>query len=216
MSWATVNGSQLEMNWVAHYSSVRVRDERVEEWAGARWYNACHYMAWSGYLQPGWMISDSLRMWLLWGNGGLNVVLCVFTCHVSLFPWPKLSLYECDSVDACMPLASSLPLIGFWCNESTKLRGFSMVYFMSRMVCVPPPSLHWPFLEAFAWSSNSQSLACSGLGTQKKRKKFNTRWIRKEHKLWTRDQINVLFTVFVVNTSWLYGLFSTWSFDFNE
>lgn len=59
--------------------------------------------------------------------------------------------------------ARSLPLMGFWCRESTKLRGFSMVYLMSRTVCMPPPSLHKPFLEDLAWSSYSQSLACSGL-----------------------------------------------------
>lgn len=64
----------------------------------------------------------------------------------------------------------SLPLMGFWCRESTKLRGFSMVYLTSRTVCVPPPSLHKPFLEDFDWSSNSQSLAWSGLVTQIKRK----------------------------------------------
>lgn len=55
------------------------------------------------------------------------------------------------------------PLTGFWCKESTKLRGFSMLYLRSRIVCAPPPSDHKPFLEAFAWSSKSHSLACSGL-----------------------------------------------------
>lgn len=57
----------------------------------------------------------------------------------------------------------SLPFTGFWWRESTKLRGFSMVYFKSRMVCEPPPSDHRPFLTDLAWSSKSHSLACSGL-----------------------------------------------------
>lgn len=75
---------------------------------------------------------------------------------------------------AFMGETEALPLMGFWCKESTKLRGFSMVYLRSRMVCVPPPSLHMPFLDDFDWSSNSQSLACSGLVAQRKRKKFKT------------------------------------------
>lgn len=61
--------------------------------------------------------------------------------------------------------SSLLPLTGFWCRESTKLRGFSMVYLRSRMVCRPPPSVQQPFLEDFAWSSTSQSRTCSGLMT---------------------------------------------------
>lgn len=77
----------------------------------------------------------------------------------------------------CFP--NWLPLMGFWWRESTKLRGFSMVYLRSRTVCMPPPSLHWPFLEALAWSSNSQSLAWSGLGTHKQE---NTSWRNNEKR----------------------------------
>ncbi len=75
MSWATVNSSRLEMNWVAHYCSGRVRDERLEEWAGEGQHNVSHYMPWSGYLEQNatkmvdfW---NSLQMWLLWENRGL-------------------------------------------------------------------------------------------------------------------------------------------------
>lgn len=75
----------------------------------------------------------------------------------------------------CFP--NWLPLMGFWWRESTKLRGFSMVYLRSRTVCMPPPSLHWPFLEALDWSSNSQSLAWSGLGTHTQE---NTSWRNNE------------------------------------
>lgn len=58
---------------------------------------------------------------------------------------------------------ASLPLTGFWCMESTKCRGFSMVYLRSRMVWEPVPSLHIPFLALLACSSSSASLLCSGL-----------------------------------------------------
>lgn len=62
-----------------------------------------------------------------------------------------------------VPTATSSPLTGFWCMESTKCRGFSMVYLRSRMVWEPVPSLHIPFLALFACSSSSASLLCSGL-----------------------------------------------------
>lgn len=63
-------------------------------------------------------------------------------------------------------VGASLPLTGFWCMESTKCRGFSMVYLMSLMVCEPVPSLHIPFLALLACSSSSASLLCSGLQGQ--------------------------------------------------
>lgn len=62
-----------------------------------------------------------------------------------------------------VPTAASSPLTGFWCMESTKCRGFSMVYLRSRMVWEPVPSLHIPFLALLACSSSSASLLCSGL-----------------------------------------------------
>lgn len=66
----------------------------------------------------------------------------------------------------CLPLPCS-PLTGFWWCESTKCLGFSMVNLRSRMVCEPFPSLHTPFLDAFACSSHSESRFCSGLGYER-------------------------------------------------
>lgn len=77
-------------------------------------------------------------------------------CSIVVY-WPSRVQY------VIYKLYHILPLTGFWWRESTKLRGFSMVYFRSRIVCEPPPSDHWPFLAALAWSSKSHSLAWSGL-----------------------------------------------------
>lgn len=134
-------------------------------------------------------ISDKACKCEFYGKNGGFMQYCVFLYAMCLcFPCQAF----CVWVSVHMHLPNPLPLIGFWCKESTKLRGFSMVYLMSRMVCAPPPSLHMPFLEAFAWSSKSHSLACSGLFKETKQKtKFNKKE-KKQHKthfkLWTMWQ----------------------------
>jgi len=94
----------------------------------------------------------NLHLWIWNWNLILNTSdVCTSICVY----WPSGAQYVIHK--------PSLPLTGFWWRESTKLRGFSMVYFKSRTVCEPPPSDHSPFLTDLAWSSKSHSLACSGL-----------------------------------------------------
>lgn len=80
------------------------------------------------------------------------------------------------------PPTGHSPFTGFWCIESTKWRGFSIVYLRSRIVCEPVPSLHMPFLATLACSSSSASLLCSGLKDQASIKRWQPEGRRTPHE----------------------------------